>query len=98
MQAIAAGVRPESMSTALHVMAEADVRDVLPRIDVPTLLLWGERDARSPLGVARQFQDAIPHAELVVIPGVGHMSNLEAPERFNDAVRAFCRAYAPGGL
>ena len=95
MEAMAADVRPESMSTALEVMAGTDLRDVLPRVAVPTLLVWGELDARSPLSVARQFEDAIPDAELVVIPGVGHVSNLEAPELFNDAVRGFCRAHPP---
>jgi pimeloyl-ACP methyl ester carboxylesterase len=95
LEAMAADVRPESMKTALLVMAEADQRDLLPRIAVPTLLIWGERDARSPLSVARQFEDAVPDAKLVVIPGAGHVSNLEAPELFNDAVREFCRAQPP---
>jgi pimeloyl-ACP methyl ester carboxylesterase len=45
MKAMAADVRPESMKTALLVMAEADLRDMLPRIAVPTLLIWGELDA-----------------------------------------------------
>jgi pimeloyl-ACP methyl ester carboxylesterase len=76
---------------ALGAIAEADLRDVLPRITVPTLLVWGELDARSPLSVAREFARAIPHANLVVIPDAGHMSNLERPEEFNAAVRAFCR-------
>src|SRR4051794_37501728 len=44
-----------------------------------------------PLSVARDFARAIPHAELVVIPGAGHMSNLERPDEFNAAVRDFCR-------
>jgi pimeloyl-ACP methyl ester carboxylesterase len=66
LEAMAADVRPESMKTALLVMAEADQRDLLPRIAVPTLLIWGERDARSPLSVARQFEDAVPDAKLVV--------------------------------
>jgi pimeloyl-ACP methyl ester carboxylesterase len=95
LEAMAADVRPESMKTALLVMAEADQRDLLPRIAVPTLLIWGERDARSPLSVARQFEDAVPDAKLVVIPGAGHVSNLEAAELFNDAVREFCRAQPP---
>jgi pimeloyl-ACP methyl ester carboxylesterase len=93
LEAMAADVRPESMSTELRVMAEADQRALLPRVAVPTLLIWGELDARSPLRVARQFQDAIPDAKLVVIPAAGHMCNLEAPERVNDAVREFCRAH-----
>jgi pimeloyl-ACP methyl ester carboxylesterase len=91
---MAADVRPESMKTQLTLMAEADQRDLLPSIDVPTLLLWGEHDARSPLGVARQFEQAIPDTTLVVIPGAGHVSNLEQPERFNEALLEFCRAHS----
>jgi pimeloyl-ACP methyl ester carboxylesterase len=95
LDAMAADVRPDSMRTALMLMAEADLRDVLPRIAVPALLIWGEADARSPLRVARGLEQAIPAATLVVIPGAGHVSNLEQPERFNDAVREFCRAHPP---
>jgi pimeloyl-ACP methyl ester carboxylesterase len=95
LEEIAAAVRPESLRTQLFVMAESDQRDLLPRIAVPTLLIWGELDVRSPLGVARQFEKAIPGAKLVVIPEAGHVSNLEQPELFNDAVREFCRAHPP---
>jgi pimeloyl-ACP methyl ester carboxylesterase len=95
LEAMAADVRPHSMQTALLVMAATDQRDLLPRVAVPTLLLWGESDGRFPLTVARQFADAIPSAELVVIPRAGHVSNLEAPQLFNDAVREFCRSHSP---
>jgi pimeloyl-ACP methyl ester carboxylesterase len=57
-----AAVRPESLRTQLSVMAAADQRDLLPRIAAPTLLIWGELDARSPLHVARQSEQAIPDA------------------------------------
>ena len=93
LDALNAAVRPASARIALGLMAETDLRDVLPTVRVPTLLLWGELDARSPLFVAEQFHAAIPHAELVVIPGCGHVSNLERPEAFNAAVRAFCLAH-----
>jgi pimeloyl-ACP methyl ester carboxylesterase len=96
LREIFAAVRRESLWTLLLVMAEADQRDLLPRIDAPTLLVWGELDARSPLSVARHFDQAIPDTKLVVIPGAGHLSNLEQPERFNQAVREFCRAHPPG--
>jgi pimeloyl-ACP methyl ester carboxylesterase len=86
-------VRPETLGAQLFLMAEADERDLLPAITVPTLLLWGELDVRSPLSVARAFKNAIPNTELVVLPGVGHVSNLETPERFNHTVRKFCRAH-----
>ncbi|HEX2126731.1 MAG TPA: alpha/beta hydrolase, partial [Thermoleophilaceae bacterium] len=68
LEEMAAAVRPASMRTALRLMAEADQRDLLPRIAVPTLPIWGELDARSPLSVARQFEQAIPDTKLVVIP------------------------------
>ena len=92
---MAAAVRPESLSNLLLVMAEADLRDVLPTIAVPTLLIWGELDLRSPLSVGQEFEQAIPKAHLVVIPNAGHMSNLERPAPFNHAVREFCRTHPP---
>ena len=92
---IAADVRPDSLKTQLLVMADADQRDLLAHIAVATLLIWGELDARSPLSVAHQFEQAIPDTTLVVIPDCGHVSNLERPEQFNNAVRDFCRAHPP---
>ncbi len=94
LAAIAADVRPDTLRRQLAIMAEADLSDLLPHIAVPTLLIWGQWDARSPLTVAHQFQEGIADTHLVVIEGAGHMSNLERPERVNDAVRAFCRAHA----
>jgi pimeloyl-ACP methyl ester carboxylesterase len=70
--------------------AQLDTRDLLPEIRVPTLLLWGEADARSPISVAHQIRGAIPGARLAVIPGAGHLSNVEAPAQFNAEVRSFC--------
>jgi pimeloyl-ACP methyl ester carboxylesterase len=95
LEEIAVDVRPATLTAQLRVMADADLSNVLPRIAVPTLLIWGELDVRSPLRVGRQFEGAIPDATLVVLSGAGHVSNLEQPERFNDAVRAFCRAHPP---
>lgn len=91
LEAMGRDIRRESMRTSLMIMARTDLSDLLPQIDVPTLLIWGEFDARSPLYVAEQFERAIPHAELTVLPGAGHVSNLERPEAFNAAVRRFCR-------
>lgn len=90
LEGMAADVRPESLEAQLSLMAAADQRDVLPRIAVSTLLIWGELDARSPLDVAQQFEQAIPASKLVLIPDCGHVSNLERPEQFNRAVREFC--------
>jgi pimeloyl-ACP methyl ester carboxylesterase len=94
LEAVAAGVRRRSMLTALTAMAQADLTDVLPSIQVPTLLIWGALDARSPLSVAHDFERRIPGATLAVIPDCGHVSNLEAPGTFNDLVRGFLRQHA----
>lgn len=94
---IAASARRETLRRQLSLMAECDQRDVLATIDVPTLLIWGEQDARSPLPVAREFAGAIPDSRLVLIPDCGHVSNIERPEEFNRAVREFCLASAPSG-
>lgn len=83
------------MELELAIMAETDLSDLLPQIAVPTLLVWGDADARSPRTVARQFEEAIPDTQLVVIEGAGHVSNLERPEQVNTAVREFCRAHPP---
>ncbi|MET0933101.1 MAG: alpha/beta hydrolase [Mycetocola sp.] len=95
LAAIAADARPDTLGYQLDIMAEADLSDLLPQISVPALLVWGQFDARSPLSVAHQFEEAIPDTTLVTIEGAGHMSNLERPEAVNSAVRQFCRAHPP---
>jgi len=69
-----------------------DFRDVLPQVRVPTLLIWGNSDKRSPLTAGEAMRDAIPGSRLVVIPGAGHVSNMEQPEQFNAAVREFLQS------
>jgi pimeloyl-ACP methyl ester carboxylesterase len=66
-----------------------DLRDALPDINVPTLLVYGDQDVRAPLTVAEDLRAAIPGSALVVLPGAGHVCNIEAPEAFNSTVRNF---------
>jgi pimeloyl-ACP methyl ester carboxylesterase len=79
---------PRGFRAMARASAE-DVRDVLPHIDVPTLLVYGDRDVRAPQTVAETLQAAISDSRLVVLPDAGHVCNIEAPNEFNDAVRAF---------
>lgn len=82
--------RPAGMLPMALGFAEADLRDVLPRIQVPTLLLYGDADRRSPLQtVGSELHAAIPASTLVVLPGVGHQCDMEAPDRFNAEVSRF---------
>jgi pimeloyl-ACP methyl ester carboxylesterase len=90
--AFAASIRRFNRTGFLAMMwssAEADLRDVLPRISVPTLVLHGDRDVRSPLEVAHALHSAIPASKLVVLPGIGHVSPVEAPDLFNHEVSRF---------
>jgi pimeloyl-ACP methyl ester carboxylesterase len=89
LRASLATFHPTGLRVMARSFAEADLRDVLPRIEVPTLLLHGDKDVRSPLDVAEALHAAIPHSRLVVLPGVGHMSTIEAADRFNREVRHF---------
>jgi pimeloyl-ACP methyl ester carboxylesterase len=70
-------------------LAVTDTTAVLTTIKVPTLLLWGDGDRRSPLSVAERFHAAIPDSQLRVIPGAGHVSNMEKPDDFNANVHRF---------
>jgi pimeloyl-ACP methyl ester carboxylesterase len=89
VRAMMSDVRPAGLLAMLTAFAEADVTAVLPTIAVPTLVLHGELDARAPRHVAEVLHAGIPRSELVVLPGVGHDVNLEAPEAFNAEVRRF---------
>jgi pimeloyl-ACP methyl ester carboxylesterase len=64
----------------------------LHRIDVPTLLVWGDTDRLFPKEHALGFQQAIPNSELVTIPKCGHVPQIEQPEAFVAALEAFIAA------
>jgi pimeloyl-ACP methyl ester carboxylesterase len=88
---IMAETHPAGFRLMAAALADGDTRSLLSTMAVPTLLLWGEADKRSPIEVAHQLEAAIPGAKLVVIPGSGHVSNLETPAAFNAVLREFLR-------
>jgi pimeloyl-ACP methyl ester carboxylesterase len=74
--------------TFVRVVGE-DLRPLLPRIQAPTLLVWGDRDEDTPLADARVMEKEIPDAGLVVLKGAGHFSYLDRPADFARIVRTF---------
>ncbi|RDV08588.1 alpha/beta fold hydrolase [Arthrobacter sp. RT-1] len=90
--ALMSDIHPRASLTMLRAMADADLRGILPDIDIPTLVLHGDLDARSPLAVGKELHTKIPASQLVVLPGVGHLSNIEAADAFNAEVRTFLRS------
>ncbi|HEU0023145.1 MAG TPA: alpha/beta fold hydrolase [Thermoleophilaceae bacterium] len=61
----------------------------LAALDLPVLLLWGERDEFAPVASARRFQRELPHTELVIVDGAGHFVFEDAPDRAAAAVTEF---------
>jgi pimeloyl-ACP methyl ester carboxylesterase len=84
------GFHPAGFRAMARASAE-DLREVLPHINVPTLLIHGDKDVRAPLTVADDLKAAISGSTLVVLPDTGHACNIEVPEAFNSAVRNFLR-------
>jgi pimeloyl-ACP methyl ester carboxylesterase len=95
MSAVVLDFHPLGFRLMAKSSADTDTTDLLPNIEVPTLLMWGDDDRRSPMSIAQQLRDAIPNAELAVIANAGHLSNMEQPEEFNAQVRRFCLSNLP---
>ena len=66
-----------------------NLRDLLPTITCPVLLVWGENDNITPPSVAREFHQLLPNSELHMIASCGHVPMLEQPEAFNDRIETF---------
>lgn len=70
-----------------------NLRELLPEIQVPVLLVWGINDNITPLSVAREFEDRLPFAELELIDECGHAPTLEKPSEFNRIVERFLQRH-----
>jgi pimeloyl-ACP methyl ester carboxylesterase len=92
---IAQDVQLAGFRTMARSLAEADLRDVLARIDRPCLLVYGDADARAPLTVAHDLHGAIRGSRLVILPGVGHVVTLQAGDALNAEIRAFLASQGP---
>lgn len=78
----------EAIAAASLGMAERpDSRPILPTIDVPTTIVVGSVDALTPPPMSEAMAEAIPSAELIVLEGAGHLSNLEDSGGFLSALR-----------
>ena len=106
--------RPEVLAAIDRMMAEATasgtgcaVSRILNRPDAtadltafrgPVAVVVGEEDTLTPPSEAASMAAALPGATLVTIPGAGHLSNLEAPEAFNEALIAWLEAVSRAAL
>lgn len=84
--------RPVGTRTMALALAEADLRAALRNIGVPTLVVCGEADERSPLSIGRELHSAIPRSALAVLKGLGHECYMESADTFGAEVRRFLLA------
>jgi pimeloyl-ACP methyl ester carboxylesterase len=70
--------------------AQPDLLDAYPLIDVPTLLLWADRDAMHPLAIAEEALDLLPDAQLRVLDGTGFLMAYDDPVGLARELAAFC--------
>ena len=82
-------IRPATIRAAGYIGAETDLRPMLPTIDVPTLILHGEADRRSPIANAEALHAAISTSQLVVLPQLGHACVVEDPGACAEEIRQF---------
>jgi pimeloyl-ACP methyl ester carboxylesterase len=79
----------EAMRGTFRAVIAADLSDRLPRIGAPTLLVWGDQDADTPLWMAHRMEQLIPDAGLVVLEEAGHYSYADSPHQFGAVARRF---------
>ena len=87
VEALVRQAPPNAVAWAQRAMSvRPDSFDVLASLSIPVLVIAGERDALTPVTEAEAMATATADCELVVLPGVGHLSAMQAPREFNAAV------------
>lgn len=105
MLAASASVRPDLLERVRQIILATSVNclagslrgmaarvsalDLLPKITVPSLVVAGENDLVIPMAESAAMANAIPNAELAIIPQAGHLASLENPASVNAALQAF---------
>lgn len=83
-------VNDELGADGMRYCSTPEYFETLAQLEIPVLLVHGERDPR-PMWAVERLARTLPASELVRLPGVGHFPDLEAPERYRDIVRSFLR-------
>ena len=83
------------MRPTLVKVVNEDLTPLLPAIQAPTLILWGDQDQEVPRSAMEMMAAKIPQARLIVIEGTGHFPFLDVPENFCKTVKEFLQAEDP---
>ena len=82
---------PEVLRKTLVSLVNTDLRDILHKIECPTLLIWGENDTDTPLSDAKIIESKIKDAGLCVIKGAGHFAFFERPYEAHAILNSFIK-------
>lgn len=85
-RAAMARVTGAALRRSIDCLITHDSRAVLPTVQAPTICLVGDADDETPVAYGRAIVDLVPGAELRVVPGAGHLLNVEAPDAVNAAI------------
>jgi len=88
-------IRPDAYLKAIAANLDEDYAGNASRIAAPTLVVVGEHDTLTPPDLSRKLANEIPQAFFAQIPRAGHLSNIEQPELFNQALLAFYQRIIP---
>lgn len=80
---------PVGYAGCCAAIPKINVTDRLKEIKTRSLVICGDQDPGTPPAMARQIQENLPGSKLVLIPQAAHISNLEQPEAFNQALKDF---------
>jgi 3-oxoadipate enol-lactonase len=82
------GVNPDGYVAVCEALRDADLHPLLPRVQVPTLVVGGAMDESTPPALAEVLHRRIAGSELEILP-TAHLSMVELPGAFNDRLRRF---------
>lgn len=84
-------VLSDNMRATMSRVVNEDLREHLPGINVPTLLIWGDNDTATPINDAKIMDSLLPDSGIVVLEGAGHFSYLDSPGKFFAALEYFVK-------
>lgn len=68
---------PEVLRQTMNIILNEDQRKIMPNINAPTLMIWGDKDTATPLEDAKKIEKLIPNSGIAVLEGAGHFSYLD---------------------
>ena len=89
VRAAIAGMSVPEYVESVRACFEVDITDRLNRVVAPTLVLWGDRDSKTPRPLSERIRAGIRGADLREVPGAGHLSNVDSPRCFTRLVNEF---------